>query len=128
MCIRDSGNTNPHANARNDQGKVADSLPMTDLILVLSRDPAQQAAFDAYVASQYDQNSPNYHQWLTPDQIGEQFGPSQTDIQTITNWLTGHGFTVSQVTRDRMSIRFNGTAGQVQNAFHTCLLYTSRCV
>ena len=113
------GNTNPHANARNDQGKVADSLPMTDLILVLSRDPAQQAAFDAYVASQYDQNSPNYHQWLTPDQIGEQFGPSQTDIQTITNWLTGHGFTVSQVTRDRMSIRFGGTARQVQSTFHT---------
>ncbi|MGD0480588.1 MAG: protease pro-enzyme activation domain-containing protein [Terracidiphilus sp.] len=113
------GNTNPHANARNDQGKVADSLPMTDLILVLSRDPAQQAAFDAFVAGEYDQNSPNYHQWLTPDQIGEQFGPSQTDIQTITNWLTGRGFTVSQVTRDRMSIRFGGTAAQVEGAFHT---------
>ncbi|HKN20512.1 MAG TPA: protease pro-enzyme activation domain-containing protein, partial [Terracidiphilus sp.] len=113
------GNTHPFANARHDQGKVADSLPMTDLILVLSRDPAQQAAFDAYVASEYDQNSPNYHQWLTPDQIGEQFGPSQTDIQTVTNWLTGHGFTVSQVTRDRMSIRFGGTAAQVQSAFHT---------
>jgi hypothetical protein len=113
------GNTHPFANAKHDQGKVADSLPMTDLILVLSRDPAQQAAFDAYVAGEYDQNSPNYHQWLTPDQIGEQFGPSQTDILTITNWLTGHGFTVSQVTRDRMSIRFNGTAAQVQSAFHT---------
>jgi hypothetical protein len=113
------GNTHPFANAKHDQGKVADSLPMTDLILVLSRDQAQQAAFDAYVASEYDQNSPNYHQWLTPDQIGEQFGPSQTDILTITNWLTGHGFTVSQVTRDRMSIRFSGTAGQVQSAFHT---------
>jgi hypothetical protein len=113
------GNTHPFANAKHDQGKVADSLPMTDLILVLSRDQAQQAAFDAYVASEYDQNSPNYHQWLTPDQIGEQFGPSQTDILTITNWLTGHGFTVSQVTRDRMSIRFGGTAGQVQSAFHT---------
>jgi Pro-kumamolisin, activation domain/Bacterial Ig-like domain (group 3) len=113
------GNTHPFANAAHDQGKVADNLLMTDLILVLSRDPAQQAAFDAYVASEYDQNSPNYHQWLTPDQIGEQFGPSQTDIQTITNWLTGHGFTVSQVTRDRMSIRFGGTAAQVQSAFHT---------
>jgi subtilase family serine protease len=113
------GNTHPFANARHDQGKVADSLPMTDLILVLSRDPAQQAAFDAYVAGEYDQNSPNYHQWLTPDQIGEQFGPSQTDILTITNWLTGHGFTVSQVTRDRMSIRFGGTAAQVESAFHT---------
>jgi hypothetical protein len=113
------GNTHPFANARNDQGKVADSLPMSDLILVLSRDPAQQAAFDAYVAGEYDQNSPNYHQWLTPDQIGEQFGPSQTDILTITNWLTGHGFAVSQVTRDHMSIRFSGNAGLVQSAFHT---------
>jgi hypothetical protein len=113
------GNTHPFANAKHDQGKVADSLPMTDLILVLSRDPAQQAAFDAYVASEYNQNSPNYHQWLTPDQIGEQFGPSQTDILTITNWLTGHGFTVSQVTRDRMSIRFSGNAAQVESSFHT---------
>jgi trimeric autotransporter adhesin len=113
------GNTHPFANSAHDQGKVADSLPMTDLILVLSRDPAQQAAFDAYVTSEYDQNSPNYHQWLSPDQIGEQFGPSQTDILTITNWLTGHGFNVSEVTRDRMSIRFGGTARQVQSAFHT---------
>jgi hypothetical protein len=113
------GNTHPFANAAHDQGKVADSLPMSDLILVLSRDPAQQAAFDAYVAGEYDQNSPNFHQWLTPDQIGEQFGPSQTDILTITNWLTGHGFAVSQVTRDHMSIRFSGNAGQVQSTFHT---------
>jgi len=113
------GNTHPFANSKHDQGKVADNLPMTDLILVLSRDPAQQAAFDAYVAGEYDQNSPNYHQWLTPDQVGEQFGPSQADIQTITNWLTGHGFTVAQVTKDRMSIRFSGTAAQVETTFHT---------
>ncbi|MGD0479008.1 MAG: protease pro-enzyme activation domain-containing protein [Terracidiphilus sp.] len=113
------GNTHPFANAKHDQGKVADSLPMTDLILVLSRDPAQQAAFDAYVTSEYDQNSPNYHQWLTPDQIGADFGPSQTDILTITNWLTGRGFEVSQVTRDRMSVRFSGSAAQVESTFHT---------
>ena len=113
------GNTHPAANAKNDQGKVADSLPMTDLILVLSRDPAQQAAFDAYVTGEYDQNSPNYHQWLTPDQVGSEFGPSQTDILTITNWLTGHGFTVSQIPRDHMSIRFSGTAAQVESTFHT---------
>ncbi len=113
------GNTHPFANSRHDLGKVADNLPMTDLILVLNRSSQQQAAFDAYVASEYDQNSSNYHKWLTPDQIGEDFGPSQTDILTIANWLTGHGFTVSEVTRDRMSIRFGGTAAQVEGAFHT---------
>jgi len=48
------GNTHPAANAKNDLGRVAPTLPMTDLILVLSRDPAQQAAFDKFVANQYD--------------------------------------------------------------------------
>ena len=113
------GNIHPFATAKNDRGQVAADLPMTDLILVLSRTPQQQAAFDAYVASEYDQNSPNYHLWLTPDQVGEEFGPSQTDILTITNWLTYHGLSVSNVARDHMSIRFSGTAAQVEGAFHT---------
>ncbi len=113
------GNTHPAANAKNDLGKVSDSLPMTDLILVLSRGPAQQAAFDKFVASQYDSSSPNFHQWLTPEQVGQNFGPSETDISTISNWLTGRGFTIGEVTKDHMSIRFSGTAGQVQSAFHT---------
>jgi hypothetical protein len=113
------GNTHPAANARNDRGPVSPSLPMTDLILVLSRDKAQQAAFDKFVASQYESGSPNFHRWLKPDEVGENFGPSETDITTITNWLTGHGFAVTQITKDRLSIRFNGTAAQVESAFHT---------
>jgi trimeric autotransporter adhesin len=113
------GNTLPVANARNDRGLVSPSLPMTDLILVLSRDSAQQAAFEKFVASQYDANSPNYHQWLAPDQVGANFGPSETDIATVSNWLTGHGFTINEVTKDRMSIRFSGNAAQVQGTFHT---------
>jgi subtilase family serine protease len=113
------GNTHPAATAKNDVGKVSGALRMSDLILVLSRDADQQAAFEKFVASQYDSNSPNFHQWLTPDQVGEQFGPSQTDIATITNWLSGHGLTVNSVSRDRMSIRFGGAALQVQSTFHT---------
>ena len=47
------GNTHPAATAKNDAGKVSDSLRMSDLILVLSRDPNQQAAFEKFVGSQY---------------------------------------------------------------------------
>jgi subtilase family serine protease len=113
------GNTHPLANSANDLGRVSPSLPMTDLILVLSRSPEQQAAFDQFVASEYDSTSPNFHQWLTPDQVGANFGPAETDIATISNWLTGHGFSITEVSKDRMSIRFNGTAGLVESAFHT---------
>jgi len=113
------GNTHPLANAKNDLGRVSPNLPMTDLILVLNRDPEQQAAFDQFVASQYDSSSPNFHHWLTPDQIGSNFGPSQTDIATVSSWLTGHGFSIAEVTKDGLSIRFSGTAAQVESAFHT---------
>ncbi len=113
------GNVNPNAIAKNDRGPVSSDFALPDLTLVLSRSAQQQAAFDAFVASQYDPSSPNFHQWLTPEQIGQQFGPAQADIDAITSWLTSHGFTVNMVSPDRMTIRFAGTAGQVQSAFHT---------
>ncbi len=113
------GNTQPFANAKNDRGRVNPDLPMTDLILVLCRSPQQQAAFEKFVASQYDPDSPNFHHWLKPDEVGLDFGPSPADIATISGWLTGHGFSINEVTKDRMSIRFSGTAAQVESAFHT---------
>ena len=113
------GNTNPHANAANDRGVVSADFALPDLTLVLRRGAQQESAFEAYIESEYDSASPNYHHWLTPAQIGEQYGPAQADIATITNWLSGHGFVVQSVAPDRMTIRFSGTAGQVASAFHT---------
>ncbi|MGA3082119.1 MAG: protease pro-enzyme activation domain-containing protein, partial [Terracidiphilus sp.] len=85
------GNRHPAANAANDRGRVSPDLRMTDLILVLSRSPEQQAAFEKFVAAQYDPASPDFHRWLSPPAVGQKFGPSETDIATISNWLTGHG-------------------------------------
>ena len=113
------GNTYPLANAQHDQGRVSPQLRMSDLVLVLKRSPEQQAAFDAFVESQYETTSPNFHHWLTPTEVGAQFGPSSADIATISNWLAGHGFSVDEVSNDRMTIRFSGTASQVERTFHT---------
>jgi subtilase family serine protease len=115
------GNVHPAAIAKNDRGPVSASLPMQGLVLVLSRSAEQQAAFDAYVQSEYEAGSPNFHQWLTADQIGERFGPSSADIASITGWLGSQGFAVSHTAKDRMTITFGGTAGQVQSAFHTSI-------
>lgn len=114
-----TGNVNPQANARNDRGPVSPGFAMPDLTLILSRSAEQQQAFEAFIQSQYDSSSPNYHQWLTPSQIGAQYGPAPADIATITGWLASHGFTVNRVTPDGMTIHFSGTASQVEGAFHT---------
>jgi Pro-kumamolisin, activation domain/Bacterial Ig-like domain (group 3) len=113
------GNTPPAALAENDRGRVSPSLPMTGIILVLRRSPEEQAAFDAFVASQYDPTSPDYHHWLEPEEVGEKFGPALADIATVSSWLSSHGLSVEEVSKDRMTIRFSGTAAQVQDAFHT---------
>ena len=113
------GNTPPAANAQNDVGRVSGIMPMTDLILVLRRSPEVQAAFDNFVESQYDASSPNFHHWLTPEQVGEKFGPAMADIATVSSWLSSHGLSVDEISKDRMTIRFSGSARQVEAAFHT---------
>nr|HEV7954979.1 protease pro-enzyme activation domain-containing protein [Candidatus Acidoferrales bacterium] len=96
-----------------------DSLPMERMLLVLKRSPDQQAALKAFMESQQSKSSPNFHQWLTPDQFGQQYGVSDSDIQAVTAWLQTHGFTVNRVAAGKMLIEFSGTAGQVHEAFQT---------
>jgi hypothetical protein len=114
------GNTHPLARPEFDLGTAPASLPMQRMLLVLKRAPEQETALRKLLDDQQDKSSPSYHQWLTPEQYGQQFGPTDTDLQTITAWLQSHGFQVGS-TKGRTVLEFSGTAGQVQEAFHTAM-------
>ncbi len=113
------GNVVPMARAANDQGTVAPNKQIDHMLLVLKRSPEQETALENLIAQQADKNSPNYHKWLTPAQFGEQFGASDQDITAVTTWLGSHGFQVNGVANGRDMIDFSGTAGEIQEAFHT---------
>jgi hypothetical protein len=113
------GNTHPFARAQFDRGAAPVSLPMQRMLLVLQRGADQEAALDQLLEDQQNAASPNYHHWLTPQQFGQQFGPNDQDIQTVTGWLRSHGFQIASVSNGRTVIEFSGTAGQVRDAFHT---------
>jgi hypothetical protein len=122
--FRLAGNIPPAArNAANDRGSAPDTMPMPHMLLQLRRPAAQEQALTTLIDQLHDPNSPNYHQWLSAEQLGAQFGPAAADIQTITNWLSQHGFTVNAVLANRMAIDFSGTAGQVRTALHTDIHY-----
>jgi len=112
------GNTHPLARPEFDQGAAPDSLPTERILLILQRSPEQETALRKLLDEQQTKSSPNYHTWLTPERFGQQFGPADVDIQTITDWLTSQGFQVSHVAAGRTVIEFSGTAGQVRQAFH----------
>jgi len=113
------GSTHPAVHSAIDNGRLSPLTIMGDLILVLKRSDAQQAALESFNAQQYDLGSPLYHQWLTPDEFGAAYGVADSDIETVTNWLRNQGFTINEISPSRTSIRFSGNVGQVEAAFHT---------
>ncbi len=105
----------------NDRGSVAADLPLDHMLLQLQRSPQSEAALTAYIASLNDTDSPNFHKWLTAQQLGEQYGPAPADIAIVTGWLQSHGLIVNQVYPTGMVIDFSGSAAQVEAAFHPAL-------
>jgi pseudomonalisin len=86
--------------------------------LVLNRDAAAQTALELTLANQQNPNSAIYHQWLTPQQIGQLYGPTQNDLAVVSAWLTSQGLKVS-VAPSGVIVEASGTLAVVGNAFHT---------
>lgn len=119
QLVRLKGNVHPLARPEFDQGIVDDSAPMNRMLVMLRRSPEQQTSLQQLMLGQQSKDSANYHQWLTPQQFGAQFGPADADIQTVTGWLASRGFQNIKVGQGRTTVEFSGNVGQVRAAFHT---------
>jgi len=115
------GTVHPLANAANDRGRAPESLPLERIHLLLQRSDSQNRALHQLIQDMHTPGNASYHKWLTPQQFGSQFGPSDQDIATVESWLQSHGFSVKQVTPGKQAIEFSGNAGQFRNAFHAAI-------
>jgi subtilase family serine protease len=113
------GNTRPEATAANDRGAVSPEFAMNHMLLQLKRSPQSEAALKQYIDELQDPKSANFHKWLTPEQFSAQYGVNKADVDTVSAWLTKHGFTVNGAQASGLTVEFSGTAGQVHTAFHT---------
>lgn len=109
----------PLALAKYDAGRVSGATKLQGMSIHFGRTPAQEAKLQALLAAQQNPASPQYHQWLTPDQFAAQFGVSDSDIAKVQSWLEQQGFSVDSVNRSRNMVRFSGTAAQAEQAFST---------
>lgn len=100
-------------------GKVDDAMPMNHMQLILRRSDQRGSAMESLIAAQHDPSSSKFHQWLTPEEVGNTFGVADADIAAAKSWLVSQGFTVNGVYPNKMQIDFSGTAGLVRQAFHT---------
>jgi hypothetical protein len=121
VTTRLPGNVHPLARAEFDQGEAPPDLPMKRMLLVLKRSPEQESALRSLIDDQQDKSSTNYHRWLVPEEFGATYGPADSDIAAVVNWLKVSGFEVASVSKGRTVIEFSGTAGLVKQAFGTAI-------
>jgi uncharacterized protein (TIGR03437 family) len=114
-----NGNRHPGALPGNDRGAVDPRLRLENLVLHFKPTTAQQGALDRLLEDQQNPASPEYHQWLTPDEYADRFGVSASDFDKVALWLEAQGFSINYKARGRMWLGFSGDAAQVQSAFRT---------
>ncbi|HEX6494934.1 MAG TPA: Ig-like domain repeat protein [Acidobacteriaceae bacterium] len=112
------GSVHPWARPEFDRGRAPANLS-GHMLLVLKRSPEQESALQALIASQQDPKSSNYHKWLTPQEFGKRFGVADSDVQTVTSYLSSQGMSVGRVFSGRMAIEVGATAGQIRSSFQT---------
>lgn len=93
--------------------------PSQTLYLTLGLQPRHPAEFQAFCDAVSNPSSPNYRQWMTPEQVGEAFGASATDVQASVAYLKSQGLKIDFVSRDRIAISAHGSVAQVEAAFGT---------
>ena len=113
------GNVHPLARAEFDRGSADLNLPMENMILSLAPRASAKADLDKLLADLQNPKSPNFHQFLTPQEFGLRFGPSDQDVADAANWLKSHGFRIEEIANSKLWINFSGNVQLVEQAFQT---------
>jgi subtilase family serine protease len=102
----------------NAVGRLPATKQMRLAIGVPLRDPA---GVDEFLAQLYDPASPNYHQYLTPEEFADRFGPTAQDYEAVKEFARTNGLTVAATYGNRLVLDVTGPAGAVEKALHITL-------
>ncbi|MGH7924309.1 MAG: S53 family peptidase [Candidatus Binatus sp.] len=97
-------------------GEAAAS-PLQPLAMRLTMAIRNRAELALLLADQQDPASPDYHRWLTPDEFTARFGPTDTDLARVTQWLNEKGFTVKSADASTREVSFTSTVAVAEKVF-----------
>ena len=99
-------------------GQLPKGQMMTLDIVLQLRD---EAGLKSFLEDLYDPNSGIYHQFLTPAQFTERFGPSQADYNAVVQFAKANGLAVIGGSRDGMEVQVRGPVSAVEKAFNVSM-------
>ena len=78
-----------------------------------------QSALEALAMAVADPASKSYGQFLTSQQVHQQFSPSQSSVKAVQSWLRSAGFSVVYTPGNNLYVSAEGTVAQAAAAFGT---------
>jgi kumamolisin len=112
------GLTNPITNGG---GNVPDGQAIS-LNIALNVDYAD---LEKCTAAIYDPSSSEFGHYLSPQDIAARFSPPASDVQKLTDFLTGAGLQVQTTFNTGAALSVAGTVAQVNKAFGIQLVYSA---
>jgi subtilase family serine protease len=96
--------------AATNQLRLAIGVPLRDA-----------AGLGKFLADVYDPASPNFRNYLTPEEFTARFGPTVADYNAVKNFARTSGLTITATHGNRLLLDVIGSAAAVEKAFHVSL-------
>src|SRR6266568_2751126 len=91
------------------------------LDLVIALPLRNRTALAGLLQQLYDPASPGYHQYLTPEQFAQRFGPTDTDYHSVIAFAKANGLAVTGTHPNRTLLDVNGSVAAIEKAFRVNL-------
>jgi kumamolisin len=124
-CLGNHQTTQPTSSGNLGQTGTGTAIPTDQPIHLSIALNINYAALDACTQAINDPSSSAYGHYLSPADIAANFAPAQSDINSLSTYLTGKGLQVSQTYTTGAALSVDGTAQQVESAFNVQLNATN---
>jgi subtilase family serine protease len=91
------------------------------LSLAISLPLRNEAELDDLLQQIYEPQSPSYHKYLSVGEFVARFGPTLPDYTALIRFVRAHGLTLVDVPANRMVVDVEGSAANIESAFHVTL-------
>jgi kumamolisin len=102
-----------------DMGQFIEREGDQSISLTISLKLSDLAAAESLMQRVATPGDPVYHQFLTPEQVRMQFGPSDTEVARVMATLRAAGVSVERTTTTTLAV--TGLASALEKIFHTSL-------
>jgi DNA-binding beta-propeller fold protein YncE len=98
---------------------IGPAVPSTTLPLEVTLEPRDPAALAAAVTAVSTPGSPEYHQFISPEQFAQLYGPTPATIAAVSSTLQSEGLTVGSVSGTDLYLPVTTTVAQAESTFAT---------